>query len=578
MYVGGAGKSGDQGSKMLVSGAAFADSYGTLFPNYGKMAGYDMIMLQCEGEQLASEKTPFLGNMKRYADHGGRVFADHLHSAWIRTGLPPWPATANWIGVGDDLPTPVNASVDVSFPKGAALADWLINNGASTTRGQISLVMGQHSVAAVNAPAARRWIWVPQNTNDSAKRESTQYLTFNTPVESAAANQCGRVVFTDVHVSLGSGDSSHPETPFPMGCTAPLTLTAQEKALEFMFFDLSSCVQLETGTPMTPPIPLPGTAPTPPPVSTPAPPAPPPPPPPPPPPTPMPVVGAITGKVKDSSGRGIAGAVVQAIPTGAAPSGSDPTATADANGMYRLTAPVGSYALHILAGPSYISEWYRNATSQAAAKVLTVTAGQTVSGIDVGLANAKSAAGPLSVTSVKPVTVVPGTAVAAVVKGTGFKANGVTGLAFSASGGVSVTVTKVISDTTANVDLTAAPTAPAGARDVTVTRDGGATATCAGCLTVGTAPPPAGPTITGVAPASLVAGSTVGVDLTGTGLGTASAATIDGTGVTVKAIVSATATKVRVRVAVDASAAPGPRTLTLLLSGGAQVTTTLVVS
>ena len=52
MYVGGAGKSGDQGSAMLASGATFADSYGTLFPNYGKMAGYDMIMLQCEGEQL----------------------------------------------------------------------------------------------------------------------------------------------------------------------------------------------------------------------------------------------------------------------------------------------------------------------------------------------------------------------------------------------------------------------------------------------------------------------------------------------------------------------------------------------
>ena len=64
MYVGGAGKSGDQGSAMLASGATFADSYGTLFPNYGKMAGYDMIMLQCEGEQLANEKMPFLGNMK----------------------------------------------------------------------------------------------------------------------------------------------------------------------------------------------------------------------------------------------------------------------------------------------------------------------------------------------------------------------------------------------------------------------------------------------------------------------------------------------------------------------------------
>jgi hypothetical protein len=286
MYVGGT-DSGTQGADRLMSGGMFASSYSTLFPSYARMAGYDILMLQCEGSQLENEKMPYLGNMKRYADNGGRVFADHLHSSWIRTGLPPWPATANWIGVGTDLPTPVTANVDTSFPKGAALADWLVNTGASPTRGQISLVMGQHSVATVNAPYARRWIWVPQNTADSARRESTQYLTFNTPVESAAANQCGRVVFTDVHVSLGSGDSSHPGAPgFPAGCTGPSTLTAQEKALEFMFFDLSSCVQIETGTPMKPPIPVPGMAPTPPPVSTAAPPAPPPPPPPPPPPDP----------------------------------------------------------------------------------------------------------------------------------------------------------------------------------------------------------------------------------------------------------------------------------------------------
>jgi len=287
MYVGGAGKSGDQGAKMLVSGAAFADSYGALFPNYGKMAGYDMLLLQCEGEQLTTEKQPFVGNMKRYADNGGRIFAGHLHSAWIRLGLPPWPATADWIGVGSDLPTPVTANIDTSFPKGDSMATWLVNTGASTTRGQIPLIMGQFSVANVNMPYAQRWAWVPMNAMDSMMRPSTQYLTFNTPVEAKADNQCGRVVFTDVHVSLGGGDSSHPDVPFPNGCVAPIpALTAQEKTLEFMFFDLSSCVQIETGTPVPPNIPKPGTAPTPPPVSTPAPPAPPPPPPPPPPPNP----------------------------------------------------------------------------------------------------------------------------------------------------------------------------------------------------------------------------------------------------------------------------------------------------
>ena len=104
MYVGGA-DDGSKGADRLMSGATFASSYGTLFPSYTKMAGYDIIMLQCEGRQFANEKMPFLGNMKRYADNGGRVFADHLHSSWIRTGLPPWPATANWIGVGEDLPS-----------------------------------------------------------------------------------------------------------------------------------------------------------------------------------------------------------------------------------------------------------------------------------------------------------------------------------------------------------------------------------------------------------------------------------------------------------------------------------------
>ena len=246
-----------------------------------------MLILQCEGEQNTSEKMPFLGNMKRYADNGGRVFADHLHSPWIRLGLPPWPATANWIGVGDDLPNPVTANVDTSFPKGNSFADWLVTVGASTTRGQLSIKEGQHSVDAPYG-ATRRWIYT-----DSPS--STQYLTFNTPVEAKTDNQCGRVVFTDVHVAnvvkdsggnviAATSDLSHPDIPFPNGCKASLDLNAQEKALEFMFFDLSSCVQIETGTPVPPNIPKPGTAPTPPPVSTPAPPAPPPPPPPPPPP------------------------------------------------------------------------------------------------------------------------------------------------------------------------------------------------------------------------------------------------------------------------------------------------------
>jgi hypothetical protein len=248
MYVGGAGMSGDQGASHLASGAVFADSYTTLFSNYAKLSSYDVLILQCEGEQLEAQKTPLGANMKKYADNGGRIFAEHLHFPWFRKGPPPWPATATWIGVGTDLNT-VTGSIDTSFAKGASFADWLVNVGASATKGQIPLMMAQHSVDMPLGSGTQRWIYTA-----APAIPSVQYLTFNTPVEEAPANQCGRAVFTDVHVATG-GDSSHPEVAFPGGCLPSSTpLTPQEKALEFMFFDLSSCVLPDAVPPLPPPI------------------------------------------------------------------------------------------------------------------------------------------------------------------------------------------------------------------------------------------------------------------------------------------------------------------------------------
>jgi hypothetical protein len=231
------------GTSALASGGQFA-SAATLWGSPAKLANYDIMILSCEGSQYDAAKMPYLANIKQFADRGGRIFDDHLHFYWIYKGLPPWPATADWIGVGTDLGD-VTGLVDTTFAKGAIFSSWLSTVGASTIPGQVPIVMAQHSVSAAYPPASQQWIYT------SSPTASVQYLDFNTPVEAAAANQCGRVVFTDIHVSAASGDSSNFESPFPTGCTST-TLSPQEKALEFIFFDLASCVQNVFDMPMPP--------------------------------------------------------------------------------------------------------------------------------------------------------------------------------------------------------------------------------------------------------------------------------------------------------------------------------------
>jgi hypothetical protein len=230
-------------ASQLNDGAAFTPVI-PFWSDRANLDGYDLVLLSCEAGPHPVDKSPTARQaMLEYADRGGRIFASHWHNVWIQHGPAPWPQVAEFAD-HPDLASPFTAEVDTSFPKGAALAEWL-TRVAGQAPGLLSINEGQHTVRAVNPRFARRWIHSAATTPPSV-----QYFTFNTPLAAPPERQCGRVVFTDIHVS--SGDQSG--APFPSGCKTT-ELSPQEKALAFMLFDLSSCIQPDDVKPRAPVIP-----------------------------------------------------------------------------------------------------------------------------------------------------------------------------------------------------------------------------------------------------------------------------------------------------------------------------------
>jgi hypothetical protein len=234
----------------MNGGADFPEAE-QLWSSVDSLRRYDVVLLSCEGDKGFDENKPdeAFEAMFEYTNLGGRVFASHWHQIWLQEGPAPFPDVAEFVDE-DDLDS-ITADVVTSFPKGAALADWLVNVGASSERGRIDLTGTQHTVESENPDYAQRWI----ATSDP---DTVQYLSANTPFGAPAADQCGRVVLSDIHVT-GSEDEgrdvSDEDLSFPEGCTTT-DLSPQEKVLAYMLFDISACIVPDDQPPAPPPITL----------------------------------------------------------------------------------------------------------------------------------------------------------------------------------------------------------------------------------------------------------------------------------------------------------------------------------
>jgi hypothetical protein len=259
-----------------------------LWSSQMQLMPFDITLLSCEGDETFNANPAAL---EQYLNAGGRVFASHFHYAWFAgplsskqsyaapmdwgTNLATWmPDTGRETNgvIGGTIDQTLNGSA-MPFAKGAALQQWLQNvnalgqNGVTATDVSIYQPRFNAQVGAGNKPS-QPWI-----TADNGSSQ-TMYFSFDTPVSlnpttgPSGTSYCGRAVFSDLHVS---GDPMTTDTtnspslfglgggqPPPGGC-ANVDLSPQEKALEFMLFDLSSCVIPDTippsdaGVPQPPP-------------------------------------------------------------------------------------------------------------------------------------------------------------------------------------------------------------------------------------------------------------------------------------------------------------------------------------
>jgi hypothetical protein len=197
----------------------------------------------------------------------GACFASLYHYAWFtnptesgQAYTPPPPDWANnlasWTPGSNGGPQSngkivqtLNGSM-MPFAKGQALLQRLGLNGALGVLGapamELPIIPPRYNavVGPTNKPS-QSWI------NDD-KTGNAMYLSFDTPAnaplqpDGGAPNYCGRAVYSGLHVD---GETMPADAPPPPGGCQNVNLSPQEKVLEFMLFDLSSCVIPDTVPP-----------------------------------------------------------------------------------------------------------------------------------------------------------------------------------------------------------------------------------------------------------------------------------------------------------------------------------------
>jgi hypothetical protein len=235
-------------NECTLAGRVYDDD-SVLFAN-NNLNNYDIAIFGCEGS--AREHNTQDAALRDWANRGGRVFASHYAYTYLHDN-GNFANTATWGGGYNDNGGITTGIIDSTHAKGAALNNWLGVVGAyhpTHGRGYIE-VRDPRGYVQSAASGTERFVYTDSahrinNTAINAQSAVQQY-SFHTPVGSSADAICGKVLYSAFHVS---GASDNYDEVFPRHCESG-PLTAQERVLEFMLFDLAACVS--QGEPPQPP-------------------------------------------------------------------------------------------------------------------------------------------------------------------------------------------------------------------------------------------------------------------------------------------------------------------------------------
>jgi hypothetical protein len=256
-----------------------------LYGDPTRITSYDMLLADCEGQDAdtqLTERDAYGANVIDYVNRGGRMFVSHLRYSWlIGNGTQAYdPANPNTTGLDaaatwdttqhSDLVTGTGV-IAVGRPQASPriqnFADWMANEGVAQPPTYGFTIIDPRSQEVTLGASSEEFVLTTSvvsqtmtggmagGTMTTTMADQTQQFSFNTPYGAPDDSVCGRVAYSGFHVAAEMATTAGAAQPyenaiFPDLCTAAGDLTAQEKVLLYMLFDLNACVG------MTPPPPV----------------------------------------------------------------------------------------------------------------------------------------------------------------------------------------------------------------------------------------------------------------------------------------------------------------------------------